>query len=135
MPFIVHAQTEAAARLFPSGFPSSRREYIQACVENLFHALTWGGYPDTMVEDLFGIKMGDEVGDIVFNAWITLFKLGVVTEDNVASALAADSLPQHFETLVRANDRSGYTHALVSRGLFGSIPWGEGAVLIGVRRS
>ena len=40
---------------------------------------------------------------------------------------------QRFD--LRANDRSGYTHALVSRGLFGSIPWGEGPVLIGVRRS
>jgi hypothetical protein len=68
--------------------------------------------------------MGDDVGDVVFGAWSTLVKYtDAATYENVTAALVEGSLPNLFETLVRTNNNSYYTHNLVSRGLFGSIPW------------
>lgn len=95
------------------------------CVDTFFRALERDAYPDDSIEGIFGVKMGDEVGSIVYNAWVTLIKfVGAATHENMVAALVAGTLPRHFEMLVRANEnRSGYTSALVSRGLFGSIPW------------
>ena len=89
----------------------------------LFRAIEQDAYPDECVEGCFGIKMGDALGKLVLGAWITLKHMGVATHENITVALVAGSLPELFETLVRTNDNSHYTHELVSRNLFGSIPW------------
>ena len=66
--------------------------------------------------------MGDDVGGVVFGAWSTLVKYtDAATHENVTAALVEGSLPNLFETLVRTNNNSYYTHNLVSRNLFGSI--------------
>ena len=68
--------------------------------------------------------MGDAVGKLVLGAWITLAKhMGVATHETITAALVAGSLPELFETLVRTNNNSQYAHELVTRDLFGSIPW------------
>ena len=93
-------------------------------VQFLFNAIEQDAYPDESVEGCFGVKMGDAVGKVVLGAWISLVKhMGVATHESITAALIAGSLPELFETLVRTNNNSLYTHDLVSRDLFGSIPW------------
>ena len=101
------------------------RDFAHMSVDFLVEAIAQDCYPDESVEGIFGIKMGDALGAIVYNAWITLIKYtGVATHEDMVSALVAGSMPQYFETLVRANaDKSFYTQALVSRDLFGTISW------------
>ena len=62
---------------------------------------------------MFGIKMGDEVGGLVYSAWITLFRAGMVTPEDIAYAMVEGSLPQYFEDNVRNldfEDESFYAH-------------------------
>jgi len=94
-------------------------------VDFFFNALEQDCYPDESIEGCFGVKMGDNVGQIVFNAWVTLVKLGVATRENITAALVTGSLAEVFETLVRDHNCSSYTHELASRDLFGSIPWDD----------
>lgn len=93
-------------------------------VQLLLKAIEQDAYPDESVEGCFGVKMGDALGKLVLSAWISLVKhIGVATHENITAALVAGSLPELFETLVRTNNHSRYTHELVSRDLFSSIPW------------
>jgi hypothetical protein len=109
------------AHTYPADF---RLNVARVNVQFLFKAIEQDAYPDDCVEGCFGIKMGDAVGELVLGAWITLVKhMGVATHENITAALVAGSLPELFETLVRTNNNRHYTHELVSRDLFGSIPW------------
>ena len=103
---------------------AGRLDLAKTFVAFLFKAIEQDKYPDDSVEGCFGVKMGDDVGDVVFGAWSTLVKYtDTATHENVTAALVEGSLPNLFETLVRTNNNSYYTHNLVSRDLFGSIPW------------
>eukprot|EP00966_Prymnesium_polylepis_P193783 4491487-Prymnesium_polylepis.1 len=106
---------------YPDAF---RLSVARMNVRFLFEAIEQGAYPDESVEGCFGVKMGDAIGKLVLGAWITLVKhTGVATHENITAALVAGSLPEFFETLVRTNNNSHYTHDLISRELFSSIPW------------
>ena len=92
-------------------------------VERLCSAIESDVYPEDLVEGVFGVKMGDDLGCIVFHAWIALIKHGFASREDIVSAMVEGSLPLFFETLVRANDVSHYTHEMASRDLFSSISW------------
>ena len=103
---------------------AGRLDLAKMFVDFLFKAIEQDKYPDVSVEGCFGVKMGDDVGGVVFGAWSTLVKYTcAATHENVTAALVEGSLPNLFETLVRINNNSYYTHNLVSRDLFGSISW------------
>ena len=53
---------------------AGRLDLAKTFVAFLFKAIEQDKYPDDSVEGCFGVKMGDDVGDVVFGAWSTLVK-------------------------------------------------------------
>ena len=68
------------------------------CVDQFFSALESDMYPDDATEGIFGVKMGDEIGSIVFNAWLTLIKYtGAATHASITEALVVADLEWRLE--------------------------------------
>ncbi len=95
-------------------------------------------FPDETVEGLWGVRMGTELGTLVFSCWQKLLCMGstlvaqqypqpYVCPVALAAAIEAGKLPELFENATRGclalNQRCGpYLQAMVDHG-FDDIPW------------
>lgn len=68
----------------------------QKITEHFFECLEAGDFPEAGAEGIFGCKMGDPVGDMVFAVWRTLHHHKRMTMDDVVDALAEGILPSRF---------------------------------------
>jgi len=73
-----------------------------------------------------------QLGNVVFNAWVTLRNTGQLEKEPFVEALSSSRLPQWFEQQIRSSRRpddggpsSGYVKALVEGDLFKHIEWNE----------
>lgn len=84
---------------------------------------------DTWTEDgiawLFGASTKTEIGRIVHNLWVGLFKHGFVTRADLIESLVDGWLPRLFEACVRTHSNSGYAQMLIRGDRFHEIEWDE----------
>lgn len=84
---------------------------------------------DTWLEDgiawLFGASSKTNIGRIVHNIWVGLYKHGLVTRDDLIECLVDGWLPRFFEACVRMHSNSGYAQMLLRGDRFKEIDWDE----------
>eukprot|EP00854_Cymbomonas_tetramitiformis_P029467 gene29467-36703_t len=105
----------------------SRKPVIERGTQLFFSAINEDKFPQECAERLYGVKMNDPVGRLVYNCWVTLVKYaGVASEEGINDAMLQGRMPEYFEGLVQAlplERHSHYTYSLIERKLFDSIPW------------
>eukprot|EP01084_Bolivina_argentea_P179756 310587_1 len=113
------------------------RYFANKCFEALVDAFADDLYPNTHIEAYFGIglKKGPSVkivndtsmplGNVVYNAWITIKNNGQLNKKEIMDALCNGTLPKWFENKIRnnGNPRSYYAKALCDGDLFKQIQW------------
>ena len=101
-------------------------EIIREAAAQLFSALRDDIYPDPAVAQLFGIKMGDEVGASVYYSWVTLKKRSVLDYEDVLHALRTNTIPKYFESKIRnlpRHEQTIYTRDLIEKSWILRIDW------------
>mmetsp|Transcript_2824 Transcript_2824/g.5855 ORF Transcript_2824/g.5855 Transcript_2824/m.5855 type:complete len:347 (-) Transcript_2824:266-1306(-) len=128
----------------PSLDEEIRRKMANEMVDKLDEAMIRDEYPDISTEGIFGVRMNQgpnvgvqspfggrhdpmKLGDVVFNAWITLLRNGQLRKGEIVEALLKGRLPAWYEEKVRNDNRplSFYSLALVEGNLFGQIDWDQ----------
>ena len=124
-----------------------KREAAKAVLTLFRNALEQDLYPHENVEGVFGVRkdkgqsfpvespFGSHskpmcLGNIVFNAWKTIWLNQQFNEKEILCAMSENRLPQWFETTIRNNGTplSYYSKALTDSKSFDKIDW-ETAVL------
>mmetsp|Transcript_14729 Transcript_14729/g.19582 ORF Transcript_14729/g.19582 Transcript_14729/m.19582 type:complete len:430 (+) Transcript_14729:183-1472(+) len=109
---------------------SQREALARSGVQQLIEAINQDLYPAKSVEGLFGINMHAgpiidpmeiPLGQVVFNAWITIIKIHkIVSEDELVCALLEGKLKEEFQNWLK-RAISYYTVALLEH--FKEISW------------
>ena len=119
-----------------------KRDAAKIALSLFRDALEQDLYPQENVEGVFGVRkdkgqsfpvespfgQGSQpmlLGNIVFNAWKTIWLNQQFNEKEILCAISQNRLPQWFETTIRNNGTplSYYSKALIDSKLFNKIDW------------
>lgn len=123
--------SEAALKAVVKDMPEEeeeKAEFIRVkTVEHFWECIEAGDYPEEEAETMFGVKMGDEIGELVYASWRLLQSRKMVKKAQVVEALANGQLPLSFRKWLEDIPPGGHSpHTMIlsqSPDKRAKIPW------------
>lgn len=124
---------EAAARAVAEDMPKdaeAKAAFIsKKLVEHFWECIEAGDYPEENSEAVFGIKMGDSIGELVYGSWRALQLKGLITKEDLTQNLIDGTLPLRFRRLLedlKPNQHTPQTLGLLHPpDVISKMPWDE----------
>ena len=102
-----------------------RRGLAIGSVDFYIVAIENDNWADDEIGWLFGASTRTEIGRVVHNMWVGLYKHGFVTRADLIESLVDGQLPRLFEECVRTHSNSGYAQTLLRGDRFWEIEWDD----------
>eukprot|EP01084_Bolivina_argentea_P233180 392803_1 len=131
-----HEQNKKSRR-----FNRNNKKNFNSVLDSFISALRNDLYPPKEIEGIFGVKMGKgpqikvgnpfgtdstmPLGNVTYNAWITIVKNNQFNRGEILKALRKGNLSKWYERKIRNNGRplSYYSKALIDGNWFRKIQW------------
>lgn len=102
-----------------------RRGLAIGSVDFYVEAIENDKWVDDEIGWLFGASTKTEIGRVVHNMWVGLYKHGVVARADLIDSLVDGRLPHLFEERARTHSNSAYAQTLLHGDRFGEIEWDD----------